>query len=96
VRVYWQKKALKDYQDWAETDPVILETINDLIDDIKRCGLRTPKKGAGQPKKLKRELKGWWSRQITKEEHRLVYHLQRKGGSEPILEIARALLKGRH
>lgn len=88
MRVYWQKKALKDYQDWAQTDPVILETINDLIDDIKRYGLQNPKRGGGQPKKLKRELKGWWSRQITKEEHRLVYRIKRKGRSKPILEIA--------
>jgi Txe/YoeB family toxin of Txe-Axe toxin-antitoxin module len=57
VKVYWQKRALKDYQGWAETDPVILETINDLIEDIKRYGLKSPKMGGGQPKKLKRELR---------------------------------------
>jgi toxin YoeB len=88
VKVYWQYEALKDYKNWAETDPVILETINDLIDDIKRWGQKKPEKGRGQPKRLKRELKGWWSRQITKEEHRLVYRVKRKGRGEPILEIA--------
>jgi toxin YoeB len=90
VRVYWQRKAFKDYQDWAETDPVILETINDLIDDIKRYGLKNPKQGGGQPKKLKRELKGW-SRQITKEERRLVYRIKRLGAG-----FAPAILPRRH
>jgi toxin YoeB len=88
VKITWQTKALEDYRNWAATEPAILETINNLIDDIQRWGLSKPKKGRGKPKALKRELKGWWSRQITKEEHRLVYRIKRKGRGEPTLEIA--------
>ncbi len=36
---------------------------------------RTPFEGTGKPEPLKHELKGCWSRRITKE-HRLVYEVQ--------------------
>jgi Txe/YoeB family toxin of toxin-antitoxin system len=70
---------MKDYQDWQATDPEVFEIINNLIRDIQR--------GRGKPKILQRELKGWLSRQITKEKHRLVYRVRRKGRGKPVLEI---------
>jgi toxin YoeB len=88
LKITWHEQALKDYQAWQVANPEIFEAINDLIDDILRWGPKKPKNGRGEPKALTHELKGWWSRQITKEEHRLVYRIRRRGRSEPVLEIA--------
>ena len=56
--------------------------VNELIKDAER----TPFGGIGKPEPLAEDLKGWWSRRITRE-HRLVY---RVGGTAPgqYLEIA--------
>jgi toxin YoeB len=79
MKLAWRERAWKDYQDWQETDPEIFENINNLIRDIQQ--------GRGKPKVLQRELKGWLSRQISKEKHRLVYRIRRKGRSTQVLEI---------
>jgi Txe/YoeB family toxin of Txe-Axe toxin-antitoxin module len=47
VKITWQTKALEDYRNWAATEPAILETINNLIDDIQRWGLRKLKRSTG-------------------------------------------------
>jgi toxin YoeB len=47
------------------------DKINSLIDDIQRH----PFTGLGKPEPLKRNLRGYWSRRITRE-HRLVYRVQ--------------------
>jgi Txe/YoeB family toxin of toxin-antitoxin system len=79
VKITWRERALGDYRNWQKTDPEIFEAINRLIKDIQQ--------GRGKPKVLQRELKGWLSRQITKEQHRLVYRIRRKGRGEPVIEI---------
>ncbi len=58
----------------------VLQSINDLIRDIRR----DPFKGLGKPEPLKHSLAGWWSRRITRE-HRLVYRVS--GRDAELLEI---------
>ena len=66
----------------AEEDEKILNSINELIADIKK----NPFKGLGKPEPLKHALAGWWSRRISGE-HRLVYRVLGKGDSQQ-LDIA--------
>jgi toxin YoeB len=49
----------------------VRDKINALIDDIQRH----PFAGPGKPEPLKRNLRGFWSRRITRE-HRLVYRIE--------------------
>ena len=62
--------ALKQYINWAKTDSNIQKKIDALLGDI----INTPFDGIGKPEPLKQNLKGHWSRRITKE-HRLVYQV---------------------
>lgn len=61
----------EDYVYWQRNDPDVLEKVNDLIKEIKR----DPFKGKGKPEPLRGNLKGYWSRRITRE-HRLVYRIE--------------------
>jgi toxin YoeB len=70
MRLLWSDEAWKDYVYWQQSDPKVLQAINDLIRDIRR----DPFKGLGKPEPLKHSLAGWWSRRITRE-HRLVYRV---------------------
>lgn len=49
-------------------DDKMVDRINELI----KNGCRDAFKGIGKPEPLKNELRGFWSRRITRE-HRLVY-----------------------
>lgn len=82
MRVVWTPKAWEDYLHWQAEDRKTLQTINDLIRDIKR----EPFKGLGKPEPLKHGLQGWWSRRITGE-HRLVYRISGKAEAYQV-EIA--------
>jgi toxin YoeB len=82
MKLLWTRDAWEDYLYWQATDPKIVKSINDLIDD---CA-RDPFKGLGKPEPLKHALQGWWSRRITIE-HRLVYRPVGKGNDKRI-EIA--------
>jgi toxin YoeB len=70
------------YLSWVETDPKLLERLNEIIRDTKR----SPFSGIGKPEPLRGELRGWWSRRIT-QEHRLVYRVTGSGANQT-LEIA--------
>jgi len=61
-------EAWEDFLEWAETDVKVMRKILSLID----AAAHTPFDGIGKPEALKHNLKGYWSRRITKE-HRLVY-----------------------
>ncbi len=74
--------AWADYLHWQEHDPAVLSRVNELIRDT----LRTPFTGIGKPEPLVGNLKGWWSRRITRE-HRLVYRVAGAADSQS-LEIA--------
>lgn len=64
----FSSKAWADYLYWQETDPRIVERINELLKDV----VRNPFTGIGKPEPLKHEWKGYWSRRID-QKHRLVY-----------------------
>jgi toxin YoeB len=80
MRLLWSDEAWEDYVYWQQNDPKVLQTINDLIRDIRR----EPFKGLGKPEPLKHSLSGWWSRRITRD-HRLVYRVS--GRDAELLEI---------
>jgi len=63
--------AFVDYLEWKETEESVFDKINGLIVEM----LRDPFKGRGKPEPLKGNLRGCWSRRITKE-HRLVYKVE--------------------
>jgi toxin YoeB len=71
VRIVWAPGAWQDYLYWSRTDVRVRDKINTLIEDIQRH----PFTGLGKPEPLKRNLRGFWSRRITRE-HRLVYHIE--------------------
>lgn len=71
MRILWAPGARQDYLYWSRTDIRVRDKINALIDDIQRH----PFKGLGKPEPLKRNLRGFWSRRITRE-HRLVYRVE--------------------
>jgi toxin YoeB len=80
MRLLWSDEAWEDYVYWQQSDPKVVQSINDLIRDIRR----DPFKGLGKPEPLKHSLAGWWSRRITRE-HRLVYRVS--GRDAELLEI---------
>ncbi|MDQ3525852.1 MAG: Txe/YoeB family addiction module toxin [Chloroflexota bacterium] len=61
-------RAWSDYRWWQDNDPATLKRLNVLIRECQR----TPFAGTGKPEPLKINLKGFWSRRITKAD-RLVY-----------------------
>jgi toxin YoeB len=80
MRLLWSDEAWEDYVYWQRNDQKVLQSINDLIRDIRR----DPLKGLGKPEPLKHSLSGWCSRRITRE-HRLVYRVS--GRNAEFLEI---------
>ena len=64
----------RDYLFWQANDPATLDKINELIRTK-----RDPFRGIGKPEPLSGNLKGWWSRRITRE-HRLICKVE---GSKP-------------
>jgi toxin YoeB len=80
MRLLWSDEAWEDYVYWQQNDQKVLQSVNDLIRDIRR----DPFKGLGKPEPLKHSLAGWWSRRITRE-HRLVYRVS--GRDAELLEI---------
>ena len=71
MRIIWAPGAWQDYLYWSRGDVRVRDKINTLIEDIQRH----PFTGLGKPEPLKRNLRGFWSRRITRE-HRLVYHVK--------------------
>lgn len=78
MKIVWAAQAWDDYLYWSRNDAKLRDKVNALIDDIQRH----PFSGIGKPEPLKRNLRGFWSRRITRE-HRLVYRVE-KG----VLQIA--------
>jgi toxin YoeB len=67
------------WDDYLYADEKVLQSINDLIKDIKR----DPFRGLGKPEPLKHDLAGWWSRRIAGE-HRLVYRVSGQGKTQQL------------
>ncbi len=68
MKFEFTKNALQDYNYWLENDTDIVLKIKALLKAIRQ----EPFKGIGKPEPLRFDLKGYWSRRITRE-HRLVY-----------------------
>tara|TARA_B100000809_G_scaffold228064_1_gene240825 strand:+ start:1033 stop:1296 length:264 start_codon:yes stop_codon:yes gene_type:complete len=69
MEIEFTKNALKDLKYWKKTNNTnIQERISILLQNI----IEHPFSGIGKPEALKHQLKGYWSRRITKE-HRIVY-----------------------
>ena len=69
-QIIFKPQAYLQYMQWAEEDKKTFDKIYKLIE----ITLSEPFKGIGKPEPLKHQLKGYWSRRITKE-HRLVYQV---------------------
>jgi toxin YoeB len=82
LKLVWSANAWDDYLYWHKTDADLVDKINSLI---KEC-MRTPFSGGGKPEPLKGELRGCWSRRITRE-HRLIYRVEGQGEAQS-LQIA--------
>ena len=82
MRVLFSSRAWEQYQHWQSSDRDILQKLNRLI---RECA-RTPFHGIGKPEPLRGELKGWWSRRLTRED-RLIYRIVSDGKAQT-LEIA--------
>jgi len=65
------QKSWEDYNNWQKEDKKIFLKIQKLIKDT----MRNPFGGLGKPEPLRNNLKGYWSKRITKE-HRLVYKVE--------------------
>jgi toxin YoeB len=68
--IRFSSTALQQLDEWKKWDSKIAVKIVALITEI----AETPFTGSGKPEPLKHNLKGKWSRRITKE-HRLVYEV---------------------
>lgn len=68
--VEFDSNGFDDLAWWIKQDRKTAIRIVRLIKEVQR----TPFEGTGKPEPLKHELKGCWSRRITKE-HRLVYEV---------------------
>lgn len=66
--VVFTSLAIKEYNEWFETNIRIVDRIKMLIREIEK----DPFKGIGKPEPLRGNWKGYWSRRIDLE-HRLVY-----------------------
>lgn len=71
MNVFFANSAWQQYLHWQNEDHKIVARINELVKAIQR----DPFKGIGKPEPLRQNLKGYWSRRITKE-HRLVYRIK--------------------
>jgi toxin YoeB len=68
VTLSFSSKAWADYLYWQESNPKIVERINELLKDV----ARSPFAGIGKPEPLKHEWRDYWSRRIDSK-RRLVY-----------------------
>lgn len=82
MKLVFSKDAWADYLHWQEHDRQGLIRLNEIIRNVRR----SPYSGIGKPEPLVGDLKGWWSRRITRE-HRLIYRVPGKDEDQAI-EIA--------
>jgi toxin YoeB len=83
LKLVFTQRAWSDYLYWQETDAGVLARVNEVIRDASR----SPFRGLGKPEPLQGNLKGYWSRRITRE-HRLVYRVSGAADSQALEIIA--------
>jgi len=69
-RIEFRRSAEDDYLYWVKHNQNMVDRIDELLSDMKL----DPTKGKGNPKPLKDNLQGYWSRRIT-QKHRIVYKI---------------------
>ena len=89
MEIEFSPKAIKDLEFWRKSGN---KTIQTKIELILSSIVETPFDGIGKPEPLKHELKGKWSRRITKE-HRIIYSITQTGEIQIISVIS---LKGHY
>lgn len=82
MNVLFSKSAWQQYLEWQKEDVKIVHRINELLKGVQR----DPFKGIGKPEPLRQNLKGFWSRRISRE-HRLVYRIVSDKNSKKRIEI---------
>ncbi len=82
MNILFSKKAWDQYLEWQAEDTKTVERIHELLKAIQR----DPFKGIGKPEPLRQNLKGFWSRRISKV-HRLVYRIVGSPDSKQRIEI---------
>ena len=89
MEIEFSPKAIKDLEFWRKSGN---KNIQVKIEAILTSILDTPFNGLGKPEPLKHELKGKWSRRITKE-HRIIYSISQYGDVQILSIIS---LKGHY
>jgi toxin YoeB len=79
MKITFTALAWEEYLFWQQSDAAMLTRINELIKNASR----TPFIGIGKPELLVGNLKGYWSRRITRE-HRLVYRVSGSGDAQAL------------
>ena len=82
MKVLFSRTAWEQYKNWQNNDEKIGHRINEFIKVIQR----DPYKGIGKPEPLRQNLKGYWSRRITRE-HRLIYRIVEDYNNTKRMEI---------
>jgi len=77
MKLIFSTGAWDDYLFWQQNDKAILDRVNSIIKDA----MRSPFQGIGKPEPLVGDMKGLWSRRITRE-HRFVYRVGGTGDSQ--------------
>ena len=67
-RPFYHPKFLSDIEYWTKTAPPVARRLTRIIAET----LQTPFTGIGKPEPLRNDLKGQWSRRLTKSD-RVVY-----------------------
>jgi toxin YoeB len=80
LKLGFELRGWEEYLALRVHDPNAHKKLDALIKET----LRSPFSGMGKPEPLKQNLKGYWSRRITKE-HRLVYRIYGNGDDQTML-----------
>ena len=80
VKLGFEAQGWDEYLALRRDDPKAHKKLDSLISEC----LRHPHFGTGKPEQLKENLKGYWSRRITKE-HRLVYRVTGEGDDQTLI-----------
>ena len=83
MKLVFTERAWADYLYWQDADKTVLARVNEIIKDASR----SPFRGLGKPEPLAGNLKGFWSRRITRE-HRMVYRVSGVSDSQALEIVA--------
>jgi toxin YoeB len=85
VKLAFTPEGWEEYAALRDVDKKAHQKLDGLIGEC----LRHPFSGTGKPEPLKENLKGWWSRRISRE-HRLVYRVSGSRETQ-MLEVAHCM-----